>query len=80
VETMQLPEVSLYIYEAGKVRYISAKTRSWEQAEKAAQAERDLWDPEKIALQRIAEGEAAKSAALVAQTIPMGFGEVCSHP
>jgi hypothetical protein len=60
---------SLYIYEVGKVRYLSAKTRSWEQAEKVAQSERDRRDPEKIALRRIAESEAAKSAALMAGAV-----------
>lgn len=41
---------------------MSAKTRSWEQAERAAQAERDKRDPVKIELQKIAEQEAAKVA------------------
>jgi hypothetical protein len=38
---------SLYIYSDGKVTYKSAKTRSWEQAERVAQTERDLRDPVK---------------------------------
>lgn len=54
---------SLYIREAGKTTYLSAQTRSWEQAEKAAQAERDKRDPVKRELQKIAESEAAKRAA-----------------
>jgi site-specific recombinase XerD len=53
---------SLYIYEGGRVTYKSAKTRSWEQAERAAQAERDLRDPIKLELRRIAEVEAEKLA------------------
>src|SRR5258708_39085422 len=53
---------SLYIYEDGKVSYKSAKTRSWEQAEKIADAERALRDPVKRALQAIEEAEAAKVA------------------
>ncbi len=53
---------SLYIREGGKTTYVSAKTRSWEQAEKVAQAERDKRDPVKIELQKIAEKEAAKDA------------------
>jgi hypothetical protein len=53
---------SLYIREGGKTRYLSAKTRSWEQAERMAQAERDLRDSVQIELQRIAESEAAKDA------------------
>lgn len=44
---------SLYIYEAGKVSYLSAKTRSWEQAERVARAERDKRDPAKIELAKI---------------------------
>jgi site-specific recombinase XerD len=53
---------SLYIREGGKTRYISAQTRSWEQAEKFAQTERDKRDPVKMELQKIAEAEAAKDA------------------
>jgi site-specific recombinase XerD len=53
---------SLYIREGGKTTYISAKTRSWEQAERVAQAERDKRDPVKAELQKIAESEAAKDA------------------
>jgi integrase/recombinase XerD len=45
---------SLYLYENGKVKYISARTRSWEQAEKVAQAERDARDPVKLELAKIA--------------------------
>ena len=41
--------------------YVSAKTRSWEQAERVAQAERDKRDPVKIELQKIAEQEATKA-------------------
>ena len=51
---------SLYIREGGKTQYLSAKTRSWEQAERVAQTERDKRDPVKIELQKIAESEAAK--------------------
>jgi len=53
---------SLYIREGGKTRYLSAQTRSWEQAGRMAQAERDLRDPVQIELQKIAESEAAKDA------------------
>ena len=51
---------SLYIREDGKTRYVTAKTRSWEEAERYAQAERDKRDPVKIELQKIAETKAAK--------------------
>jgi len=54
---------SLYIREGGKTQYVSAKTRSWEQAERVAQAERDKRDPVKLKLQNIAESEAVKQAA-----------------
>jgi len=53
---------SLYIREGGKTTYVSAQTRSSEQAERVAQAERDRRDPVKIELQKIAEQEAAKTA------------------
>jgi hypothetical protein len=60
---------SLYIYEGGKDIYKSARTRSWEAAERAAQAERDLRDPVKIKLLEIeakkvrnAEAEAARES------------------
>jgi site-specific recombinase XerD len=54
---------SLYIREGGKTQYVSAKTRSWEAAERFAQSERDKRDPVKLELQKIAESEAAKKAA-----------------
>jgi site-specific recombinase XerD len=53
---------SLYIREGGQTTYVSAKTRSWEQAERLAQTERDKRDPVKAELQKIAESEAAKDA------------------
>jgi hypothetical protein len=53
---------SLYIREGGKTKYLSAKTRSWEHAERFAQIERDKRDPVKAELQKIAEYEAAKDA------------------
>jgi integrase len=53
---------SLYIYFDGRVSYKSAKTRSWEQAEKVAQAERDARDPAKIELAKI-EAQKAEIAA-----------------
>jgi integrase/recombinase XerD len=58
---------SVYIYEDGKVRYVSAKTRSWEQAEKFAQAERDARDPVKLELQKIAELRASEEEAAAAR-------------
>ena len=61
----------LYIYEDGRVTYKSAKTRSWEQADVAAQAERGLRDPVKIKLKEIEDREAAKAAALKTATIPI---------
>jgi integrase len=50
----------IYIYEAGRVTYRSAKTRSWEQAEKFAASLRDAKDPVKIELARIKAEEEAK--------------------
>jgi hypothetical protein len=46
---------SLYIRENGKTVYVSAKTRSWEQAERVAVHERDKRDPVKIELRKIAD-------------------------
>lgn len=56
---------SLYIDEHGKDRMVSAKTRSWEQAEKAAQAEREKRDPALIELKSL-EDRAAKEVAELA--------------
>ena len=53
----------LYIYEHGKVRYVSAKTRSWAKAEEFMRAQIDARDPVKKALREIDEKEAAKAAA-----------------
>jgi len=47
---------ALLVYEgqgSGKNRRVSAKTRSWELAEKRAQDLRDSWDPEKQELKRL---------------------------
>jgi hypothetical protein len=47
---------ALLVYEgqgSGKNRRLSAKTRSWEQAEKRAQDLRDTWNPEKQELKRL---------------------------
>lgn len=54
---------SLYIREDGRTTYLSAKTRSWGEAEELAHFERDRRNPVKIKLQKIAESEAAKHAA-----------------
>jgi len=51
----------LYIYENGRVRYVSARTRSWVKAEELMQQEKDARDPVKIALREIAEREAGKA-------------------
>jgi site-specific recombinase XerD len=63
---------SIYIRERGKTRYISAKTRSWAEAEELAQAERDKRNPVKIELQKIAESEAIKHAARLSKLKPLG--------
>lgn len=59
---------SIYIYENGDDKLISARTRSWEEAEKRAQAERDKRDPLKQKLneleKRLAEKDAAAEVAL----------------
>jgi integrase/recombinase XerD len=60
---------SLYLYENGKVRYVSAKTRSWEQAEKLAREEMDARDPVKKALKAIEDKEAEKARQAQAKEI-----------
>ena len=62
---------SVYIYEAGKVSYKSAKTRSWEQAERIAQAERDARDPVKIERKKIAAAEEAERKIEEAQQVSL---------
>jgi hypothetical protein len=54
---------ALYIYEAGHDRIISAKTRSWEQAEQLARQERDMRDPARQKLREIEQREASKIEA-----------------
>ena len=54
---------SLYIREGGKTTHASAKTRSWDQAERLAQSERDRRGPVKAKLQKSAEAEAVKAEA-----------------
>jgi hypothetical protein len=54
---------AIYVYEAGKKQTFSAKTRSWANAEKVAQAERDKRDPVRIELARIAQAEADRQTA-----------------
>jgi site-specific recombinase XerD len=63
---------SLYIREGKKTAYLSAGTRSWAEAERVAQSERDKRDPVLIELQKIAEHEAAKKAAYEATQKPLG--------
>lgn len=53
----------IYIYENGKGRPISARTRSWEKAEQMAHAERDKRDPVK---QRLREIEPIVAAGMTA--------------
>lgn len=60
---------SLYIYEDGKKKIVSAKTRKWEKAEEFAQAERDRRDPVQQRLREIEEQEAHKSTLQQRQDI-----------
>jgi integrase/recombinase XerD len=62
---------SLYIREGGKTTYVSAKTRSWDEAERVAQRERDRRDPVKVKLQQIADAEFAKAEASSAKLVPL---------
>ena len=54
---------ALYIYEEDHDRIVSARTRSWEQAEIFVQTEGDRRDPVKRKLLEIAEEEARKAAS-----------------
>jgi integrase len=60
---------SIYIYIDGRVTNRSAKTRSWEQAKKIAQIERDNHDLVKVRLREIDAEEARKEALLRATSI-----------
>jgi site-specific recombinase XerD len=62
---------SLYIREGGRTVYVSAKTRSWDEAERFAQAERDKRDPVQMQLQKIEEAEMAKAEASAAKLVPL---------
>jgi hypothetical protein len=62
---------SIYIREKGRTVYVSAQTRSWDEAERFAQTERDKRDPVKIELQKIAEREEAKRVAELALLTPI---------
>ncbi len=63
---------SIYIREDGKTTYVSAKTRSWTEAEEVAQRLRDKRNPVKIELQKIAEARAAEDAANLPNLKPLG--------
>ena len=60
---------ALYIYEGGRDRTVSAKTRSWEAAEKLAKTERDRRDPANLLLKKIADDEAQRVALLRSKDI-----------
>jgi len=53
----------LYIYENGKVRYVSAKTKHWGKAQVLANAELAKRDPVQRVLQEIKARDAAREAA-----------------
>ena len=54
----------LYIYEGGRARTLSARTRAWEKAEKLAAVERARGEPANIELQAIKEREAQQATLL----------------
>jgi hypothetical protein len=60
---------ALYIHEGGRGLIKSARTRSWEQAERLAQVERDLRDPIEIERRKIKAQEAEKIAVKKAKNI-----------
>src|SRR6266436_14638 len=59
----------LYLYEHGKVRYVSAKTRTWAKAEEFMRQQIDARDPVKKALREIEHKEAAKAAEREARQV-----------
>lgn len=65
---------SLYLYESGKVRYLSAKTRSWTKAEEHMRKLIDARDPVKRALIEIEQREKEKAAALAARRVAISDG------
>jgi len=59
---------AILVYEgggSGKNRRISAKTRSWEKAEKAAQEIRDSFDPDKVELKRLRAAKEREQKSIV---------------
>jgi integrase/recombinase XerD len=63
---------SLYIYENGVDRIISARTRSWAQAEQCAKSELAARDPVERELQRIKDQEEEKRIAALSKVITVG--------
>lgn len=61
---------SIYIYENGEDQTIAAKTRSWSEAEKLAQRERDKRDPDKQELAELKRQLAAKKETETATATP----------
>jgi len=59
----------IYIYEDGRDRTVSAKTRSWERAERLAQEERAKHDPDTLALRKSARNQVPKETPEEADAI-----------
>jgi len=55
---------SLFIYEGGRDKRVSAKTRSWEEAEKRAKEISDSWDPEKQELKQLRAAKEQKQVRI----------------
>jgi site-specific recombinase XerD len=63
----------LYIYEGGQGRRVTAKTKSWKEAERAALAERIRLDPVEAEKRRIA-GQVEASAETIEDALGQWFG------
>jgi integrase/recombinase XerD len=63
---------ALYIYEDGRDRIVSAKTRSWEQAELLAKSELAYRDPTQRKLREIEAKEEEKRVAALSKVITVG--------
>lgn len=58
---------AIYIYENGKDMVISAKTRTWDEANRLGDEQRELRDPVKRKVREIEERQAAKESAAAAE-------------
>jgi integrase len=68
----------LYIYEDGRKREVSAKTRVWDRAEERARELRDAADPEKQELRRLRE-EKERKAVLLEEAVALYHADMIAR-